>query len=101
MAVGWGNGIGAPAGFIVATIVLTIFSVGFVALAKHITAAGAFYTFVSRGWSPVPGLAAGVLPMFTYMTMEAGLIGIFSAFADQAILVNFTATNLTVSDFLF
>jgi len=89
VAVGWGNGIGAPAGFIVATIVLTIFSVGFVALAKHITAAGAFYTFVSRGWSPVPGLAAGVLPMFTYMTMEAGLIGIFSAFADQAMSESF------------
>lgn len=84
VAVGFGNGLGAPAGFIIATIVLTVFSVGFVALAKHITAAGAFYTFVSRGWSKVPGLAAGVMSMFTYMTMEAGLIGIFAAFSNQA-----------------
>lgn len=84
VAVGFGNGIGAPAGFIIATIVLAVFSVGFVALAKHITAAGAFYTFVSRGWSRIPGLAAGVMSMFTYMTMEAGLIGIFAAFTDQA-----------------
>jgi amino acid transporter len=84
VAVGFGNGLGAPAGFIIATIVLTVFSVGFVALAKHITAAGAFYTFVSRGWSKVPGLAAGVMSMFTYMTMEAGLIGIFAAFTNQA-----------------
>ena len=84
VAVGFGNGIGAPAGFIIATIVLTIFSVGFVALARHITAAGAFYTFVSRGWSRIPGLAAGVMSMVTYMTMEGGLIGIFSAFAKQA-----------------
>ena len=84
VAVGFGNGIGAPAGFIIATVVLTIFSVGFVALARHITAAGAFYTFVSRGWSKIPGLAAGVMSMGTYMIMEAGLVGIFSIFAKQA-----------------
>lgn len=84
VAVGFGNGIGAPAGFIIATVVLTIFSVGFVALARHITAAGAFYTFVSRGWSRIPGLAAGVMSMCTYMIMEAGLVGIFSVFAQQA-----------------
>ena len=89
VAVGFGNGLGAPGGFIIATVVLTIFSVGFVALARHITAAGAFYTFVSRGWSKIPGLPAGVLSMFSYMTMEAGLIGIFSAFAGQAFNAQF------------
>src|ERR1700709_477532 len=70
VAVGFGNGLGAPGGFVIATIVLTIFSIGFVALARHITAAGAFYTFVSRGWSKIPGLPAGIMSMFTYMTME-------------------------------
>ncbi|AHD24137.1 amino acid permease (plasmid) [Rhodococcus pyridinivorans SB3094] len=89
VAVGYGNGIGAPAGFLIATVVLTIFSIGFVALARHITAAGAFYTFVSRGWSKIPGLAAGVMSMVTYMIMEAGLIGIFSAFAQQAMTSQF------------
>ncbi|QLQ09573.1 MAG: APC family permease [Nocardioidaceae bacterium] len=84
VAVGYGNGIGAPAGFIVATIVLTIFSIGFVALAKHITAAGAFYTFISQGWSKVMGLPAGIMSMFVYMTMEAGLVGLFAALSDQA-----------------
>lgn len=33
-----GNGLGAPAAYIVATLVLTIFSVGYVTMAKHITA---------------------------------------------------------------
>lgn len=84
VAVGFGNGAGAPAGFIIATVVLTIFSVGFVALARHITAAGAFYTFVARGWSRTPGLAAGVMSMFVYMIMEAGVIGLFATFAQQA-----------------
>lgn len=89
VAVGFGNGLGAPGGFLIATVVLSIFSIGFVALARHITAAGAFYTFVSRAWSRIPGLAAGVMPAFTYMTMEAGLVGIFSAFADQAFSAQF------------
>ncbi|MGE0219099.1 APC family permease [Mycolicibacterium sp.] len=84
VAVGYGNGSGAPAGFIIATVVLTVFSIGFVALARHITAAGAFYTFVSRGWSRIPGLAAGVMSMFVYMIMEAGVIALFGVFAAQA-----------------
>ncbi|OIH84943.1 amino acid permease [Arthrobacter sp. UCD-GKA] len=80
---GVGNGTGAPAGFLVATIVLTIFSFGFTALAKHITSAGAFYTFVSRGLGKPFGLSAGFLSMLSYMVMEAGLVGIFSAFSQQ------------------
>jgi amino acid transporter len=82
IAVGYGNGIYAPAGFIVACVVLTIFSVGFVAMAKHITAAGAFYTFVSRGIGKPFGLGAGSLSTAAYISIEAALIGIFSVFAD-------------------
>lgn len=87
IAVGYGNGIYAPAGFIVACLVLTIFSVGFVAMAKHITAAGAFYTFVSRGISRPVGLGAGSLSTAAYISIEAALIGIFSVFAD-GLMVN-------------
>ena len=35
IAVGYGNGIGAPASFLVATIVLTIFSIGYAAMAAQ------------------------------------------------------------------
>lgn len=83
VAVGYGNGTGAPAGFLIATVVLVIFSLGFTALAKHITSAGAFYSFVSRGLGKPFGLSAGFLSMTAYMVMEAGLVGIFSAFCVQ------------------
>src|SRR3569833_752858 len=43
LAVGFGNGAYAPAGYFVATIVLTLFSIGYAAMSKHITATGAFY----------------------------------------------------------
>ncbi|MFC5993764.1 APC family permease [Pseudonocardia hispaniensis] len=81
VAVGFGNGIGAPGGFMIATVVLTFFSIGFVSLARHITAAGAFYTFIAKGWSKVLGLPAGIMSMCTYMLMEAGLIGLVSMYA--------------------
>ncbi|HKH53751.1 MAG TPA: hypothetical protein VKA77_18570 [Mycobacterium sp.] len=42
IAVGWGNGLGAPAGFLFATIILTLFALGYVAMARHITTTGAF-----------------------------------------------------------
>src|SRR4051794_38675367 len=82
VAVGYGNGTGAPAGFIFATVILSIFAVGYVAMARHITTAGAFYGFVSHGLGRPLGMASGFLMLAAYMTMEASLVGIFSAFFD-------------------
>ena len=42
IVVGSGEGIGTPAAFIVATVVLVIFSVGYVAMSRKKTAAGGF-----------------------------------------------------------
>ena len=40
LSVGYGNGIGTPAGFAFATVILTIFSVGYVAMARKVTRRG-------------------------------------------------------------
>src|SRR5467141_4244857 len=44
LVTGYGNGLGAPAAFLFATVVLTIFSVGYVAMARVKTTAGGFYS---------------------------------------------------------
>src|ERR1700716_3445719 len=49
LVVGFGNGLGAPAAFLFATIILTIFSVGYVAMARKKTTAGGFYSYISHG----------------------------------------------------
>lgn len=85
IAVGYGNGLGAPAGFLVATIVLTLFTVGFIAMARHITTAGAFYGFVTHGLGQVWGMATGVLATMAYVVFEGSLIGIFSYFTNDAL----------------
>ncbi|AKN70423.1 amino acid permease [Streptomyces sp. PBH53] len=76
-----GNGVGAPASYLVAMVVLAIFSVGFTSMAKHITSTGAFYGFISYGLGRTVGLASGLLATFAYVVFEPALIGIFSTFA--------------------
>ena len=85
IAVGFGNGLGAPAGFLFATIVLTVFSLGYVAMAKHITTTGAFYGFISHGLGQVWGMASGLLATFAYVIFEGSLIGGCAYFANDAV----------------
>lgn len=85
IAVGYGNGIGAPAGYLVATIVLTLFTVGFVSMARYITTAGAFYGFITHGLGQVWGMATGALATMAYVVFEGSLIGIFAYFSNDAL----------------
>ncbi|MFI1645563.1 APC family permease [Streptomyces avidinii] len=81
IAVGFGNGTGAPAGYLFATLVLTVFAVGYVAMAKRITAAGAFYGYISHGLGRIAGMASGMLAVLAYIVFEASIVGVFSYFA--------------------
>jgi amino acid transporter len=85
IAVGWGNGLGAPAGFLFATIILTLFALGHVAMARHITTTGAFYGFISHGLGQVWGMASGMLATFAYVVFEGSLIGGCAYFANDAV----------------
>jgi len=81
ISVGFGNGLGTPAGFLVATIVLTIFSVGYVAMSRKVTAAGGFYSFISHGLNRELGMASGLAMVVAYSVFEVSLIGGFAYFA--------------------
>ena len=59
-ATGFGTGLYTPAAFLFATVILTIFSVGYVAMARKMRAAGGFYTFISHGLGRELGMAAGI-----------------------------------------
>ncbi|MFN3003838.1 APC family permease [Mycolicibacterium wolinskyi] len=86
IAVGFGNGSHAPAGYIVATIVLGLFAIGYATMAKHITATGAFYGFISHGLGRIVGMASGALITMAYVVFEASLIGIFAFFFQNLFL---------------
>jgi amino acid transporter len=85
IAVGFGNGLGAPAGFLFATVALTLFSLGYVAQARYVTATGAFYGFISHGLGQIWGMASGLLATLAYVVFESAIVGVFAYFANDAV----------------
>jgi amino acid transporter len=81
----YGAGYAAPASFIVATIVLTVFSVGYIEMARRVSAAGGFYSFVSHGFGQVAGLATAVTIAFCYVIFTGSVVGVTSYFANTTI----------------
>jgi len=43
-----GNGVGLPAAYLVALVVLLCFSVGYAAMSRRVVNTGAFYTYIAR-----------------------------------------------------
>ena len=86
VAVGNGTGFGAPAGFLVATLVLLVFSVGYAAMARKVTAVGGFYAFISYGLGRQLGLAMGFGSAVAYSVFEPAMAGGFAYFANAKIL---------------
>lgn len=91
IAVGLGNGSHAPAGYLVATIVLGLFAIGYATMAKHITQTGAFYGYISHGLGRMVGFGSGVIITMAYIVFEGSLIGIFAYFFQD-----FAATQFAI-----
>lgn len=49
-----GNGAGVPFAYLLVTILMLVFAVGYVAMARHHTSAGAFYAYVARAMGDTP-----------------------------------------------
>jgi amino acid transporter len=83
---GLGMGISVPAGFILATIAFTFFSVGYVEMARRVTTAGGIYSYMSYGFGRVIGLGAAIGVAAAYMLFAVGVNGVTSYFAQTGIL---------------
>lgn len=74
-----GNGPGIPLTFLLVTVVLLLFSVGYVAMARHIRNAGAFYAYTAQGLGGLMGGAAALVAILAYNAMQIGVFGMFGA----------------------
>ena len=74
-----GNGAGIPLTFLLVTAILLLFSVGYVAMARHIRNAGAFYAYTARGLGGLMGGAAAIVAILAYNAMQIGVFGLFGA----------------------
>lgn len=92
VVIGLGNGIGAPGAYIIATVILLLFAVGYTAMSRHIVNAGGFYTFVAQGLGRVSGLGAATLAIFSYTGLQAGMFGALGAYLNRLLepLVGFS-----------
>lgn len=66
---------GIPVVYLATAAILAVFSVGFVAMSRHIVNAGAFYTYITRGLGRVPGIAAAHVAVLAYSFLQVGLYG--------------------------
>ena len=82
-AAGYGIGTYTPAAFLLATVVLTIFSVGYAAMASRVSSVGGFYAFISQGLGREVGMSAGFTSLACYSLFEASLSGLFAFFGNK------------------
>lgn len=66
-----------PVSYLVAAAVLSVFTVGFVAMSRHIVNSGAFYSYIAHGLGRVAGVGAAFVALPAYAIMQIGLFGLF------------------------
>ena len=75
LAVGVGNGAGAPIGFALAAVILLVFSVGFVTMTPFVKEAGAFFSYVTAGLGSRAGLGAAFTALVAYTAIQVAVYG--------------------------
>lgn len=81
LSIALGDGAGVPATYVIAGVVLSLFAVGYVRMGRHVTNAGAFYAYVSRGLGPIAGAAAAYVAVVAYNAATIGVLGGLAYFA--------------------
>ncbi|WP_433717546.1 APC family permease [Actinoplanes sp. CA-051413] len=67
--------------FLAVALVLAVFAVGYVAMARHIANAGAFYAYIARGIGRPFGVGAAWVALLAYNSFQVASYGGFGAIA--------------------
>ena len=71
-----GNGAGFPATFIISTVILLFFAVGFTAMTPYVDEAGAFFSYVRKSLGLPTGIGIAFVAIVSYVALEAGVYGL-------------------------
>src|SRR6476646_3301622 len=63
----------APLAWVLATIGLSIFAVGYTTMTRHIRRPGAFYAYITVGLGKTPGLGGRCITKMYYMLITVGI----------------------------
>jgi amino acid transporter len=79
ISVAIGNGPGTPAAYVLAGVLILLFSVGFVAMGRHVVDTGAFYTYIGKGLGRTAGVGSAAVALFAYCTIQAAMYGLYGS----------------------
>ena len=77
-----GDGAGTPGAFLLATLILLCFAIGYATMGERVVNTGAFYTYVARGLGKPPAVGAAYLAVLAYNAMTVALAGALGYFVD-------------------
>ncbi|MGB9097436.1 APC family permease [Erwinia sp.] len=80
VAIFTGNGGGIPVIYILACLILMLFSVGYIAMSRYVKSAGAFYTYISQGLGENWGASASVLALVAYFSIQTAIVAMLGFF---------------------
>lgn len=85
---------GIPLAFVLVGVLLALFSVGYVAMARYVANAGAFYAYVANGLGRPAGVGAAWVALLAYNALQVGLYGAIGA-AARPLLVQWFNLDLS------
>jgi amino acid transporter len=71
--------VGVPLSFLVLALALAFFTVGYVAMSRHVPHAATFYAYLARGLGKVWGVSGAAVALLAYNSLQIGLYGLLSA----------------------
>jgi len=75
-----GNGGGIPVIYLLACVILIIFSVGFITMSRYVNSAGAFYAYISKGLGENWGASASVMALMAYFSVQMAVVAMLGFF---------------------
>lgn len=71
--------VGAALSYILLAVVLGIFAVGYAAMSRYVSNAGAFYAYIANGLGRAGGVSGSFIALAAYNAIQIGLYGLFGA----------------------
>ena len=80
-----------PLSFLVLAVALGLFAVGYAAMSRHVSNAGAFYSYLAKGLGRIWAVSGAFVALTAYNAVQIGLHGLFGA-----ALGDFLATTMGI-----
>jgi amino acid transporter len=81
LAFAFGNGAGVPGTWLLATVAMLLFAIGYVRIIPHVKNAGAFYAYICASIGRTPGLAAAYVASLSYFALSCSTLAALAFFS--------------------